>query len=176
MIKNETLETLKTRRSCRAYKPEMITDEELETVLEAGTWAPTGMGKQSPILIAVQNPEDVAELSRINAEIFGKPGFDPFYGAKTVIVVLADAERPTRVEDGSLVLGNMMNAAASIGLGSCWIHRAKEEFESDFGKKILKDLGIEGDYEGIGHCAIGYAAEPLPQAAERKNDYVYYVK
>ena len=86
----------------------MITDEELETVLEAGTWAATGMGKQSPdTVIAVQNPEDVAELSRINAEIFGKPGFDPFYGAKTVIVVLADAERPTRVEDGSLVLGNM---------------------------------------------------------------------
>lgn len=176
MIKNETLETLKTRRSCRAYKPEMITDEELETVLEAGTWAPTGMGKQSPILIAVQNPEDVAELSRINAEIFGKPGFDPFYGAKTVIVVLADAERPTRVEDGSLVLGNMMNAAASIGLGSCWIHRAKETFEREDGKALLKKWGITGNYTGIGNCILGYAAEPDKAPAPRKDDYITIIK
>lgn len=172
MIKNETLETLIKRRSCRACKPEQITDEELNAVLEAGTWAPSGMGKQSPIFVAVQNKETIAELSRINAEIFGRPGTDPFYGAPTVIAVLADADRITCVEDGSLALGNMMNAAASVGIGSCWIHRAKETFEREDGKSLLEKWGIKGNYRGIGFCILGYSAEAEKTPAPRKTDYI----
>lgn len=175
-MKNETLETLKKRRSCRVYKPEQINDEELDAVLEAGIWAPTGMGKQSPILIAVQDKETIAELSRINAEVFGRPGTDPFYGAPTLIVVLADADRVTCVEDGSLVLGNMMNAAASIGLGSCWIHRAKETFEREDGKALLKKWGITGNYRGIGNCVLGYSAEADKEPSPRKKDYITKIK
>ena len=176
MITNETLATLKGRRSCKNFKPEQIKDEELEAVLEAGTYAPTGMGKQSPIMIAVQNKEDVAELERINAEIFGKPGAPMFYGAPTVIVVLADADRVTAIYDGSLVMGNLLNAAASIGVGACWIHRAKETFEREDGKALLKKWGIEGNYIGIGNCILGYAAgEPTP-ALPRKADYITIIK
>ena len=135
------------------------------------------MGKQSPIIIAVTNKELRDKIAEENRKIGGwNEGFDPFYGAPAILIVLADKSMPTYKYDGSLVMGNLMNAAESLGVNSIWIHRAKEEFESDFGKKILKDLGIEGDYEGIGHCALGYAAEPLQEAAERKEDYVYYVK
>ena len=169
---NETLKVLESRRSCRNFK-----SEQLEAIIKAGTYAPTGMGKQSPIIIAVTNKKLRDKIAEENRKIGGwNEGFDPFYGAPAILMVLADKSMPTYKYDGSLVMGNLMNAAESLGVNSIWIHRAKEEFESDFGKKILKDLGIEGDYEGIGHCAIGYAAEPLPQAAERKNDYVYYVK
>lgn len=176
MIKNETIETLKKRRSCRAYKPVQITDEELDTVLDAGTWAPTSMGKQSPILVSVQDKETIAELSRVNAEIFGRPGTDPFYGAPTAILVLSDADRITCVEDGSLVLGNMMNAAASIGLGSCWIHRAKETFEREEGKALLEKWGIRGNYRGIGCCILGYSAEVEKTPTPRKADYITKIK
>lgn len=176
MITNETLATLKGRRSCKNFKPEQIKDEELEAVLEAGTYAPTGMGKQSPIMIAVQNKEDIAELERINAEVFGKRGAPMFYGAPTVIVVLADADRVTAVYDGSLVMGNLLNAAASIGVGACWIHRAKETFEREDGKALLKKWGIEGNYIGVGNCVLGYAAaEPAP-ALPRKADYITIIK
>lgn len=175
-MKNETLKTLKNRRSCRAYKPDQITDEELNAVLEAGVWAPTGMGKQSPILIAVQDKDTIAQLSKMNAEIFGRPETDPFYGAPTVIVVLADSDRVTCVEDGSLVLGNMMNAATSIGLGSCWIHRAKETFESEEGKSLLKKWGIDGNYRGIGNCILGYSAVPDKTPAPRKKNYITKIK
>lgn len=176
MIKNETLEVLKKRRSCRAYKSEQIKDEELEAILEAGTWAPTGRGNQSPKIIAVQDKETIAELSKINAEIFGRPGTDPFYGAPTVVVVLADADRITYIEDGSLVLGNMMIAASSIGLGSCWIHRAKETFEREDGKAILKKWGITGNYIGIGNCILGYSAEENKTPSKRKDDYITIIK
>ena len=173
---NETLNVLKQRRSCRKFKPDMITDEELRTVCEAGTWAATGMGKQSPVILAVTNRELRDRFSAENRAIAGMPeGMDPFYGAPVILVVLADKTIPTHVYDGSLVLGNLMNAAESIGLGSIWIHRAKEEFESEFGKELLKKLGIEGEYEGIGHCALGYAAEPAPQPKARKADYVTLV-
>lgn len=176
MIKNEVLEVLKKRRSCRAYQPEQIKDEELETILDAGTWAPTGKGSQSPKIIAVQDKEIIAELSKINAEIFGRPGIDPFYGAPTIVVVLADADRITCVEDGSLVLGNMMIAASSIGLGSCWIHRAKETFEGEYGKSLLKKWGITGNYIGVGHCALGYSAEAEKAPSPRKEDYITIIK
>ncbi|MCR4657121.1 MAG: nitroreductase [Lachnospiraceae bacterium] len=173
---NETLKVLKSRRSCRNFKSDMVKEEELKAVIEAGTYAATGMGKQSPIIIAVTDKELRDRISEENRKIGGWPeGFDPFYGAPVVLIVLANREVPTYVYDGSLVMGNLMNAAESLGLGSIWIHRAKEEFESDFGKDILKRLGIEGDYEGIGHCALGYAKEPAKDAAPRKENYVYCI-
>lgn len=176
MITNETLETLRNRRSCKAYKPEQIKEDELDTILDAGTWAPTGMGKQSPIMIAVQDKEDIAELERINAEIFGKPGASLFYGAPTVVVVLAESDKPTNVYDGSLVMGNMLNAAASIGVGACWIHRAKETFERLDGKALLKKWGIEGNYVGIGNCILGYSASAPKEPIARKENYITKIK
>lgn len=170
----ETLTVLKNRRSCRAYKPELIEEEKLNAILEAGTYAATGMGNQAPIIIAVTDKALRDKLSKMNAEIMGVD-FDPFYGAPEVLVVLANKEFPTYIYDGTLVLGNLMNAAADLGVASCWVHRAKEEFESEEGKAILKDLGIEGDYEGIGHLILGYAAEPAGEAAPRKADYIYRV-
>ena len=131
---------------------------------------------QSAIIVEVTDKATRDQLSEMNAKIMGHEGMDPFYGAPVILIVLADKTIPTYKYDGSLVMGNLMNAAESLGLGSIWIHRAKEEFESDFGKKILSDLGIDGDYEGIGHCAIGYAAVPAPASAPRKGNYVYYVK
>lgn len=172
---NETLKILETRRSCRAFRPDMITEDELQAVIKAGTYAATGMGKQSPIIIAVTNKEVRDAIAKENAAIMGAD-MDPFYGAPVILIVLANKDIVTCQYDGSLVLGNLMNAAESLGLGSIWIHRAKEEFESDFGKKILADLGIEGDYVGIGHCALGYKAAPCNEPAPRKADYVYYIK
>ena len=172
---NDTLKVLETRRSCRNFKPDMIPEETLEQIVRAGTYAPTGMGKQSPIILAVTNKELRDQFSEENRKIMGAPvGMDPFYGAPVILVVLANKAVPTHVYDGSLVMGNLMNAAESLGVASIWIHRAKEEFESDFGKKILADLGIQGEYEGIGHCALGYAAEAAKEATARKENYVYY--
>ena len=154
----------------------MIPEETMNTIIEAGTYAATGMGMQSPIIIAVTNKKVRDELSALNAKIMGKDeDFDPFYGAPVVLIVLADKSRPTYIYDGTLVMGNLMNAAHDQGLGSCWIHRAKEEFEGDYGKEMLAKLGIEGDYEGIGHCVLGYADQE-PEAKPRKENYVYYIK
>ena len=134
------------------------------------------MGKQSPIILAVTNKELRDQLSEENRKIMGAPvGMDPFYGAPVVLVVLADKNRPTHIYDGSLVMGNLMNAAASLGIGSCWIHRAKEVFASEEGKALLKKWGVEGDYEGIGHCVLGYPAGDVPKAKPRKENYVYHV-
>lgn len=171
---NETLQILKNRRSVRAYLPKQIKEEELQQILEAGIYAPTGMGAQSPIVVVVQDKETISYLSKLNAEVMGSTS-DPFYGAPTVIVVLADKNRGTCVEDGSLVIGNMMNAAASLGVGSCWIHRAKEVFESPEGKELLKKWGIHGDYIGVGNCILGYADGELPVAKPRKENYIYRV-
>ena len=173
---NETLRVLGTRRSCRNFKPDMIKEEELDAILKAGTYAATGMGKQSPIIIAVTDKALRDEISAQNRKVGGWEGdFDPFYGAPVILIVLADKKIPTYMYDGSLVMGNLMNAAESLGVASIWIHRAKEEFESEFGKNILKRLGIEGEYEGIGHCALGYAAEPAKEPAARKENYVYRI-
>lgn len=172
---NETLKVLETRRSCRNFdSSKMVAEEELKAILKAGTYAATGMGKQSPIIIAITNKELRDQLSKENAKIMGVD-MDPFYGAPVILVVLADKASVTYKYDGSLVMGNLMNAAESLGVNSIWIHRAKEEFESEFGKKILADLGIEGDYEGIGHCALGYAATPVNAPAPRKDNYIYYI-
>ena len=172
---NEVLEKIKSRRSIRKYRSDMIPQDKLEKIIEAGTYAATGMGKQSPIIVAVTNKELRDKLSAMNAKIMGT-NTDPFYGAPVVLIVLADKSRPTYLYDGSLVMGNLMLEAEAQGIGSCWIHRAKEEFESEEGKEILKSLGIEGDYEGIGHCVLGFADGPAPKAAPRKDSYVYYVK
>lgn len=173
---NETLKVLETRRSCRNFKPDMISEDDLKAIIKAGTYAATGMGKQSPIIIAVTDKKTRDDISEANRKIGGwDAGFDPFYGAPVILIVLAKKEVWTHVYDGSLVMGNLMNAAESLGIASIWIHRAKEEFESDFGKALLAKLGITDEYEGIGHCALGYAAEPAKEAAPRKSDYVYYI-
>ena len=174
---SDVLETIKSRRSIRKYKSDMIPQDKLEKIIEAGTYAATGMGKQSPIIIAVTNKELRDKLSVMNAKFMGKDeSFDPFYGAQELLIVLANKAMPTYLYDGTLVMGNLMNAAADLGVDSCWIHRAKEEFETQEGKELLKSLGIEGDYEGIGHLVLGYAAAPLKEAAPRKADYVYYIR
>ena len=170
----ETLTTLKTRRSCRAYKAEHVEEEKLNAIVEAGTYAPTGMGKQSPIILVIKDQEIRSKLAKLNAAAIGME-IDPFYGAPELIVVLANKDIPTYIYDGSLVMGNMLNAAADLGVASCWVHRAKEEFESDEGKEILKTLGIEGNYEGIGNLILGYAAKPAGEAAPRKANYVYSI-
>ena len=155
---NPTLETLKHRRSCRAYQPRQVAEEALAAVLEAGTYAPTAMGLQSPKIVVIQDEATRAELSRLNAAVMGREGDDPMYGAPTYLLVIADAARPTAQQDGSLVMGNLMNAAASLG-----------------GKALLRRWGIEGEWEGVGFCILGYpAADPKP-AAPRKADYIVRV-
>ena len=171
---NEILENMKTRRSIRGYKPDMVPQDVIERIVEAGTYAASGMNRQPSIILAVTDKTMRDKLSKMNAKIMGTDS-DPFYGAPVVLVVLADKTKPTYLYDGSLVMGNLMNAAHAEGIGSCWIHRAKEEFETPEGKEILKSLGIEGDYEGIGHCVLGYPADEEPAAKPRKEKYVYYI-
>ena len=174
---NEVIEMMKTRRSIRKFKPEALPDEIIEQIAEAGTYADTGKNLQSPIIIAVTNKQLRDKIAEMNRKIGGwQEGFDPFYGAPAMLIVLADKNVPTAVYDGSLVMGNLMLAAHSLGVGSIWIHRAKEEFESEEGKAILAELGITGDYVGIGHCALGYIDGEEPKAAPRKENWVYYAK
>lgn len=173
---NEFIEMLKSRRSVRSYLPDPIPEDVLEQILEAGTYAPTGRNSQSPIIIAVTDKAVRDRLSALNAEILGAPGTDPFFGAPVVLVVLSDKSSSTCVYNGSLVMGNLMLAAYSLGVSSCWIHRAKQEFERPEGKEILRSLGIEGDYEGIGHCILGYSDAPHPAPKPRKSHYVYYIR
>lgn len=170
---NEIIQAMKERRSCRKYQDTMISKEDLEEIIEAGLYAASGMGKQSPIIVAVTNKEVRDELSKMNAAVMGSEN-DPFYGAPVVLIVLADKSVRTEVYDGSLVMGNLMLACDAKGIGSCWIHRAKEEFESEEGKALLKKLGIEGDYEGIGHCVLGYRADEKPVPASRKDNRVFW--
>ena len=171
---NESIKNLLERRSIRAYKKELVPKETLDTILEAGKYSPSGMGQQSTLMVVTQDPELVARLSKMNAAVMGSTS-DPFYGAPTVIIVFSDSKMGTCVENGSLVMGNLMNAAHSLGIGSCWIHRAKEEFESEEGKELLKSLGIKGDYVGIGHCVLGYVDGEYPQIPERKSNWAYYI-
>ena len=169
-----TINDILTRRSVKKYKSAPVPQEIIDKIINAGLYAANGMGAQSPIIIQVTNKEMRDKLSKMNADVMSA-NTDPFYGAPAVLVVLADKNRPTAVYDGSLVMGNLMLAAHALGIGSCWIHRAKEEFESEEGKEILKSLGIEGEYVGIGHCILGYAdGEPKP-AAERKPGRVFKI-
>lgn len=173
---NDTLNTLKERRSIRQYKKEQITDEQLNQILEAGMFAPSGRGAQSAIMVVVQDEKLIQKLSKLNAKFTGNPDDDPFFGAPTVVIVLADSSRNTYIEDGSLVIGNMMNAAYSIGVDSCWIHRAREMFESEEGQALLKEWGIQGNYVGIGNCILGYRDCEYPEPKPRKDGYIIRVQ
>lgn len=169
-----TLESIKTRRSIRKYKSDPVPQELLNKIIDAGLYAPSGMGRQATIILSVTNKEVRDQLSKLNARIMGTDT-DPFYGAPAVLIVLAKKDCPTGIYDGSLVMQNLMLSAHELGLGSCWIHRAKEEFELPEGRELLKSLGIEDEYEGIGHCIIGYADGDAPSPAERKEHRVYFV-
>ena len=174
-MENAVLKVLEERRSVRSYSTKQVEKEALDAILRAGTYAATGMNRQSPIIVAVQDAETVKMLSAMNAAVMGREGSDPLYGAPTVVVVLADPTVRTYVEDGSLVIGNMMNAAFSLGVDSCWIHRAKEVFATDEGKALLKKWGIAGEYVGIGNLILGYREGDLPAVRPRKDNYIYYV-
>ena len=174
---NDIIKAIEERRSIRKFKAEMPKKEDLEQIIEAGLYAANGMGKQAVIIVAVTNKELRDKLSKVNCEIGGwKDGFDPFYGAPAILIVLAQMDWVNRVYDGSLVMGNMMLAAHSLGLGSIWIHRAKEEFEQEEWKEFLKDIGVEGEWEGIGHCAVGYIDGDTPKAAPRKDGRVFWAE
>lgn len=170
----DTFENIKTRRSVRKFKSDPVPQELLDQIIEAGLYAPSGMGRQATVIISVTNKDVRNKLSGLNAKIMGADT-DPFYGAPAVLIVLAKKDCPTGIYDGSLVMQNLMLAAHELGLGSCWIHRAKEEFDMPEGKEILKSLGIDEEYEGIGHCIIGYTDGGEPVAAERKAGRIYYI-
>ncbi|MCI8474200.1 MAG: nitroreductase family protein [Oscillospiraceae bacterium] len=174
---NEIIKAMRERRSVRKFRPDMPRREELEQIIEAGLYAASGKGRQAAKVIVVTDRELRDRLSAVNREIGGwEEGFDPFYGAPAILIVLGEKDWPTHVYDGSLVMGNMMLAAHSLGLGSIWIHRAREEFERQEYKKLLTELGIQGEWEGIGHCAVGYVEGELPKAAERKEGRVFWVE
>lgn len=172
---NEVIQAMIDRRSCRSYTKEQVREEHLEQILLAGTYAASGMGKQASKIIVVQDKETMEQLRVMNAAIMGNPDIDPFYGAPTVCVVVADPEVRTWQEDGSLVIGNLMLAASTVGVASCWIHRAQQEFDSPEGKALLEKWGIDPRYRGVGHCILGYADGPLPAAKPRKADYIHRV-
>ena len=173
---SELLKKIETRRSIRKFKNTMIPRDVIDQIIKAGTYAATGRNHQGCKIICVTNPELRNQLSEVNRKIGGwQEGFDPFYGAPVVLIVLADKNWPTHVYDGSLVMGNLMLAAHELGIGSCWIHRAKEEFEMEIGQQILRDLNIEGEWEGIGHCVLGYPDGDQPATPERKEDWVHYI-
>lgn len=173
---NEVIKVIKTRKSTKKYKSEMVPISLVDEICEAGSYAPSGLNKQSPIILEVTNKEMRDRLSKINARVASMPDtFDPFYNAPVVLVVLANKDVPTYIYDGSVVMENMLLAAHSLNIGACWIHRAKETFETEEGRKILQELGIEDNYEGIGNCILGYP-DVEPSSKKRKNNYIYKVK
>ena len=175
-LMNEVIRAMLERRSIRKFKPEVPKKEDLEQIIEAGLYAANGMGRQAAIVVAVTNREIIEKLSKVNAEIWGKEGIDPFYGAPAILIVLAEKDWRNAAYDGSLVMGNLMLAAHSLGLGSIWINRAKQEFEMEEWKAWLKSIGVEGEWEGIGHCAVGYIDGDIPKAAPRKSNRVFWAE
>lgn len=173
---SEVLNKMQTRRSIRKFKSDMVPREVLEKIIDAGTYAASGMNKQAGIIVAVTNKEVRDKLSKANARVMGNEATDPFYGAPVVLVVLASKEAGTYVYDGSLVMGNLMLAAHELGIGSCWIHRAKEVFEQPEWQEWLKSIEIEGDYEGVGNCVLGYVDGDYPAVPPRKENRVFYVE
>ena len=173
---NEVIKAMLERRSIRKFKPEVPKKEDLEQIIEAGLYAANGMGRQAAIVVAVTNREIIEKLSKVNAEIWGKEGIDPFYGAPAILIVLAEKDWRNAAYDGSLVMGNLMLAAHSLGLGSIWINRAKQEFEMEEWKAWLKSIGVEGEWEGVGHCAVGYIDGDIPKAAPRKANRVFWAE
>lgn len=174
---NDIIKAMEERRSVRKFKPDMPAKADIEEIIEAGLYAANGRGKQAAIIVAVTDRKLRDKIAEDNRQIGGwQEGFDPFYGAPVILIVLADKNWPTAVNDGSLVMGNLMLAAHSLGLGSIWIHRAREEFETDEYKQLLADLGVEGEWIGIGHCAVGYVDGELPAPAPRKDGRVFWVE
>ena len=171
---NEAIKNLLERRSVRGYKKDLVPAEVLDEILEAGKYAPSGMGQQKTLMVITQKPELVAKLSKMNADVMGAKS-DPFYGAPTVVIVFADSEQGTCVENGSLVMGNLMNAAHAVGVDSCWIHRAREVFDSEEGKALKAEWGVPEYYIGIGHCVLGYRSGEYPEAKARKDGFVIKV-
>ncbi|ADY35408.1 nitroreductase [Phocaeicola salanitronis DSM 18170] len=174
-MKTEFLELIQTRRSCRKYQPQQITDEELKAVLKAGTYAPTSRGLQAPYIVALQNEGLRKKLGEMNARIMGVT-FNPYYNAPTYVLVFAPADAHNPIQDGSCILENMMLAAHAIGLGSCWIHREREMFDTEEGKQLMKEWGLPEGLMGIGALALGYPAEEPAQAKPRKEDYFRIIK
>jgi nitroreductase len=172
---NEVVKSLVERRSIRSYKKEQVSEEQLRDIVLAGEYAPSGMGAQSAVMVVVQDPEVIRLLSRLNAEAMNQSDTDPFYGAPTVIAVLADSTVPTYLYDGALVVGNLMNAAHAVGVDSCWIHRARETFAGAEGKTLLRKWGLSDDYVGVGNCILGYRNCGYPPASPRKANYVVRV-
>ena len=173
---NEVIKAMLERRSIRKFKPEMPKKEDLEQIIEAGLYAASARGEQSTLILAVTNKKLRDKISRDNAAIWGREGVDPFYGAPAMLIALGRKDCPNLVYDWSLAMGNMMLAAHSLGLGSVWIHRAKQEFETEEYKQLLKDLGVEGEWEGIGHCAVGYIDGDVPVPAKRKENRVFWAE
>ena len=171
---NEVLNTIKKRRSIRAYKPDSIAEEVLNAVLEAGTFAPTGGGKQSPVIIAITTPKYRKEIQKLNAEIMGSDN-DPYYGAPVVVLVLADGTANSFVQDGSCVLENMMLAATSLGLGTVWVDREREIFDSTKGKLLLREWGLSESLRGVGAIALGYPQNADIEATARKENYIIHI-
>lgn len=171
---NDIIKAMIERRSCKSYKSDMLPKETIDKIIEAGLWAANGRGLQTPVIVAVTDKETRDRLSKLNAAVMGANN-DPFYNAPVVLIVLAPREHPNRVYDGSLVMGNLMLAAHSMGIGSCWIHRAKEVMETEEGKAILASCGLEGEWEGIGNCVLGLPDGPLKEAQPRKDNRVYYL-
>lgn len=177
---NDVIQAIQSRRSVRSYKEDMVPREILDQIIAAGTWAPTGLNRQAPIILAVTNRALRDRISALNKQILdtrgGGRGGDPFYGAPVVLVVLANRNMDTYINDGSLVMGNLMLAASTLGVSSCWVHRAKETFETEEGKAILRELGISEDYVGIGNCILGYANGDIPAPKPRKENYVVWAE
>ena len=172
---NQTVDAIKTRRSIRKFKPDMLPREAIDAIIEAGLYAPSGMNTQNTVIVAITDKATRDRLSRANAAVMGSDR-DPFYGAPVVLVVLAERSRRTYVHDGSLVMSNLMLAAHALGVGSCWIHRAAETFDTPEWKEWLSALGLEGDYEGIGNCILGYADGDAPAAPPRREGRVFFVE
>lgn len=171
----ETIQDIRTRRSCRKYLPEQVSDEQLNTILEAATWTPTGRGKQSPQMVVVQDVQMLSRLSRLNAQIMGTDA-DPMYGAPTAVLVFADASNENGIADASLLMGTLMLAAHAVGVASCWINRGKAMFELPEGREIVKQWGLDSKYDGFAICILGYAAEGgIPPVKPRREDYVLRV-
>lgn len=171
---NETVQVLTTRRSVRKFKDQPVPREVLDEILKAGIYAPSGLNSQSPVIVEISGGKTREAIQKENAKIAGLgEGADPFYGAPVVLLVAAKKDSVTPIYDGSCALSNMMNAAWSMGIASCWVHRAAEEVSSDFGKDLFESLGIEGEYIGVGHLALGYADGECPAAKPRRGNRVY---
>jgi nitroreductase len=172
----DILDVIISRRSTKKYKSEMIDKTLIDKVIKAGTYAPSGRNMQSPIIVAITNKEVRDNLSREIARLRGMDGFDPFYNAPVVLAVLADKTIFTHVYDGSCVMENMLLEAHSLGLGACWIHWAKELFDGEYGRGLIRSLGIDDNYEGIGSCIVGFPDMDIKNDIPRKDNYVYYVE